>query len=277
MGDVVDTLGRLYGEAVQYIRVPQLGFFAKGANAGIRNGEAKYVALINDDARVAPDWGDVVVGAFEAGIGSVASLVRQAADPQFIDSMGDHLSINGLAGGIGWNEPCPSAMSLRPTEVFSASACCAVYRRSAIEELGLFDEAFAAYLEDVDLGFRLRNSGFTSLFVPDAHAWHLGGATRKKAGYAAFLTERNLVWNVLKNYPRPLLRRHAGSLLSAVAKPAPLISGRSKVAWIRGKTASLAGVGRVSQQRSLADSVGDEAIDRLERLMMSRPVEICHL
>jgi GT2 family glycosyltransferase len=73
--------------------------------------------------------------------------------------------------------------------------------------VGGFDEDFFCYLEDVDLGFRLRLAGWRSWFVPDAKVQHVGGATHggKHSEFSIYHGHRNLTWAFVKNLPGPLL------------------------------------------------------------------------
>jgi len=90
-------------------------------------------------------------------------------------------------------------------EVFAPCAAAALYRRSALIEAGGFDEDFFCYVEDVDLGFRLRLAGHRCLYVPQAAVLHVGSATTgKKSDFCVYHGHRNLVWAFLKNMPMPL-------------------------------------------------------------------------
>ena len=102
-------------------------------------------------------------------------------DRSVIDATGDTLRWSGIAlqrgqgSSIAWPDHWPE-------RVFSACAGAALYRRSAFEEVGLFDEAFFAYLEDVDWGFRAQLAGHGCAYVPTAIAYHVGSATTRRDG-----------------------------------------------------------------------------------------------
>ena len=68
-------------------------------------------------------------------------------------------------------------------QVFGVSATAAVYRRSALDEVGLFDERLVSWYEDVDLAVRLRAAGWRALHVPAARALHAGGATARRLSW----------------------------------------------------------------------------------------------
>ena len=81
-----------------------------------------------------------------------------------------------------------------------------MYRKSLLLELGMFDDNFFAYMEDVDLAIRSRVYGYKNLLCPDAVVYHIGSAT-SGSRYNEFkvrLAARNNVWVVYKNLPIPL-------------------------------------------------------------------------
>jgi GT2 family glycosyltransferase len=63
-------------------------------------------------------------------------------------------------------------------EVFSASGAAVLFRHLLFEKIGLFDEDFFAYFEDIDLGYRAQRFGFPCVFVPQARVFHMGKASR---------------------------------------------------------------------------------------------------
>ena len=245
---------------------------------GLNGARSPFVGVLNDDVVVRPDWAEHALRALEshADLGSVASKVLDAAQPSILASAGDHLAINGRATNIGFGEPDSAEFSVS-RHVFSAAGACAVYRRQAFEAVGGFDPSFTAYLEDVDLGFRLQLAGHRCLYEPRAVAEHVGGATPKRRGYALKLTERNMVWNLLKNMPSGLIRRHAGSILSAQSRPSPVVGGNSWQAFSLGKAAAWSGAGARLRQRQRIQASRRVSDTYIEQLLTARSVESCHL
>ena len=83
---------------------------------------------------------------------------------------------SGMSGHRGQEaRTAPTTRSRR--RVFSPCAGAALYRRSTFDQIGLFDEEFFAYLEDVDWGYRAQLAGYTARYEPAAVAYHIGGAT----------------------------------------------------------------------------------------------------
>jgi GT2 family glycosyltransferase len=103
----------------------------------------------------------------------------------------------------------------RPRRVFGACAGAALYRRSMLERLGLFDEDFFAYLEDVDLNFRANRAGFTCRYIPAARVYHIGSATSgsRVNPFTVRLSTRNNFFLVLKNYPLSFFIRFLAPIL----------------------------------------------------------------
>ncbi len=146
-----------------------------------------YIAVLNDDAWVDPDWAARIIETFkhDPDVGSVASLVLRPGG-QRVDSAGDHLDVTGRASNIGWGQYI-SEIPLEPVEVFSPAGSCAAYRRDALHLAGAFDEDFVAYLDDIDLGFRLQLLGFKCVFNPACRAQHIGGGNLQDAVQGALL------------------------------------------------------------------------------------------
>jgi GT2 family glycosyltransferase len=89
-----------------------------------------------------------------------------------------------------------------PVEVFGPCAGAALYRREMLNQVGVFDEDFFAYLEDADLAWRARRQGWRCLYVPAAHVLHRHSATGQEGSpFKSYHLGRNKVWMVVKNYP----------------------------------------------------------------------------
>lgn len=88
-------------------------------------------------------------------------------------------------------------------KIFCPSAAAALYRRIALDQIGGFDDDYFCYVEDVDLGFRLRLAGYSAVYVPDAIVRHIGSATTggQHSDFAVYHGHRNLVWTYIKDMP----------------------------------------------------------------------------
>jgi GT2 family glycosyltransferase len=152
--------------------------FARAANAGIAAVAAEAVALVNTDVVLAPDWLERAVGALaeEPRAAAVATKLVDLEDPAILYSAGDVLRRDGACEQRGRFER-DSGRFDAPGEVFSACAGAALYRRAAVLAAGGFDERLGTYLEDVELGLRLRLAGWQCRWEPRAVARHAGGGS----------------------------------------------------------------------------------------------------
>ena len=166
--------------AVRLLELGRNTGFAFAANRGVEAVGASAVALVNTDVVLAPDWLERMARALDRHpeAASVASKMIDLNNPGLLYDAGDFLRRDGAAEQRGRFEFAWGRFD-QPGEVFSACAGAALYRREAMLAAGGFDERFFAYLEDVDLGLRLRLAGWICRYEP-AVAWHAGGGTSGK-------------------------------------------------------------------------------------------------
>lgn len=179
--------------------------FAAANNIGIALcDDAEYVALINPDAFLAPDALEVLVNCADRWPDVAAFGCRLLAfdDPGVLDGDGDYLTIVGKPGRLGHGRSV-SDFDNKSGNIFSVCAAAALYRRDALVSIGGFDEEFFCYMEDVDLGFRLRLASYRCLAVSGAVARHIGSATTggRHSDFGLYYGHRNLVWCFIKNMP----------------------------------------------------------------------------
>ena len=181
--------------------------FAAANNRAIAMCDTEFVALLNPDAFPHADWLEKLLAAAQRHPEAAAFGSRQMIDgqPGIVDGIGDVYHMSGLSWRKGHGRPLRDE-DLVEREIFSPCAAAALYRRSALLEVGGFDERFFCYFEDVDLGFRLRLAGYKAIYVPDAVVDHVGGTSSggKRSDFAVYHGHRNLVWCFLKNMPNPL-------------------------------------------------------------------------
>lgn len=203
--------------------------FAGAANAGIRAATSPFVALLNDDAEPEPGWIGAMVDAALAfpEAGMVACRVLRKGEEGRLDSAGHGLTRWGYAFNIGAGEPDGGRFDA-DREVFGAVGCAALYRRAMLEDVGLFDEAMEAYLEDVDLSVRARLRGWGCRYAAGAVVRHRGSASYRfpRDAWPVERVARNQVRLALKGMPRAVLARSA---VPAVLFQAGLIARRAVV------------------------------------------------
>lgn len=203
-------------ENIELIRHTKNKGYAGGVNPGFRRAielGATYAAPFNNDALADKQWLEKLVKYLdahpEAGIAACKLLT---ADGKQLDSTGDYYTSWGLPYPRGRHEPNSNRYDAE-TSIFAASGGASLFRVSMLEQIGLFDEKFFAYYEDVDLGFRAQLAGWQVAFVPAARVYHQIGATSSKVhGFTTYQTLKNLPLLFYKNVPRRYLL-HVGSRL----------------------------------------------------------------
>lgn len=178
--------------------------FAAGNNKAIDECDTEWVALLNPDAFPEPGWLEALLAATIENPDAVAFGSRQLRqdDPSIIDGVGDAYHLSGSVWRVHHGSQ-QHVEDLIPKEIFSPCAAAALYKRQALTEAGGFDEDYFCYLEDVDLGFRLRLAGHKIMYVPDAVVHHVGSASTggQHSDFSVYHGHRNLVWTYIKNMP----------------------------------------------------------------------------
>ncbi len=180
--------------------------FAEGNNLAIKAAadESDWVALINPDAFPEPRWLEALLQAVESHpeFDVFGSTLIKEDNPKVLDGAGDAYHVSGRVWRIG-DGALVSTFAEREREIFSPCAAAALYRRSALHKIGGFDEDYFCYVEDVDLGFRLRLAGHRCLYVPQSIAYHVGSATTggQHSDFSLYHGHRNLVWTFVKDMP----------------------------------------------------------------------------
>lgn len=181
--------------------------FAGGVNTGIKlalEDNFTYIALINNDAVAERQWLAWLVDCIEPSDVGIATGLLLHSDGKTIDSTGDWYS--------KWGLPFPRSRGentvFAPVSgyVFGASGGATLFKTRVFKDIGLFDEDFFAYYEDIDICFRTQLAGWKVKYVSEAIAYHKQGASsRKIAGFTIYQTFKNLPLVYIKNVPSSLL------------------------------------------------------------------------
>jgi len=209
-GSVDDSVAFLKGH-YNWVRLLCFDYnrgFSVAVNQGIKVCNGKFVALLNNDTVVDSGWIEELVRTLYAHpeAVSIASKMLSYDDKTIIDGAGDGYRRGGLPGRIGHKEIDVGQFD-QPRYVFGACGGAAIYRRELFDEIGLFDEDYFAYLEDVDLAFRAQIAGYKCYYAPKAVVYHLGCGTTG-GGYSPMvvkLSAQNNINTIVKNIPVPLL------------------------------------------------------------------------
>mgnify|MGYP000061763854 FL=1 len=195
--------------------------FAGGVNSGIKYAieqSTDYVALLNNDAVADKQWLESLMKFLQTNqnVGIATSKICDA-EKTHLDSTGDQYTIWGLPYPRGRGEEYSDKYD-KDIWVFGASGGASLYRIAMLRQIGLFDEDFFAYYEDVDISFRAQLAGWKVGYVPQAVAYHEIGATSGSIkGFTTYQTLKNLPLLLWKNVPWKLMPKVWPRLVLAYA------------------------------------------------------------
>ena len=211
----LDLLKAHYPE-VQVLFFQENRGFSAAVNEGIKKTNNTWILLLNNDIEMAKDCIEVLLkNCLKQDEFDLFALKMLSFDQRsLLDGAGDGIMRGGVGYRLGTMEKdCPYYHLRR--KVFGACAGAALYRRTLFEVIGLFDEDFFAYLEDVDLNLRAVRSGRTCFYLPDARVYHIGsGSTGSKINqFTIRLSTRNNIFILLKHYSLAMLIRFFPAIL----------------------------------------------------------------
>lgn len=184
--------------------------FAEGYNQGLKSIDAEIFCLLNSDVEVTENWLQPVLDLFEKDK-NIAAI-----QPKILDyNRRNYFEFAGAAGGLIDNLGYPFCRGRifeniekdegqydDETEIFWASGSCFFIRAKDFKEQNGFDERFFAHQEEIDLCWRLKNSGKKIFYTGKSTVYHVGGGTLNKQNpKKTYLNIRNNLSMMLKNLP----------------------------------------------------------------------------
>jgi len=205
-----------YFPAIDVLEFPTNRGFSVAVNRGIKNGNQALVLLLNNDTELDERCLEVLLESsrLEPGYDMFALKMLAFHQRSVLDGAGDAVLRGGVGYRLGTMENDSPSYDLRK-EVFGACAGAALYRRSLFARIGLFDEDFFAYLEDVDFNMRAVKAGSSCMYLPEAVVYHIGSASSgsKINNFTVKLSTRNNIFILIKNYSIGTLIRFLPALL----------------------------------------------------------------
>jgi hypothetical protein len=215
--------------------------FARAVNVGWQAAKTEWTAVLNSDVELDSRWLERLSAS--AGLASFATgTILSASNHEIMDGTYDLVSRAACAWRAGHGAPARESTSDSvPIAIAPGTAC--IFRRSVLERVNGFDESYGSYLEDIDLGLRCLNEGFTGVYVPDAIAYHQGSATFGRwDSRVVRLISRNQLVLVSRHYDAALFRSCLGAIVTGqlLWGLVALRHGRP-FAWLAGKIDGLRG------------------------------------
>ncbi len=205
-GSADDSVPRLRDEfpTITILEAGENLGFTGGNNLGLTHATGEFLLLLNNDTEVAVDFLEPMVAAARANpdVGAMSPRIRFFDHPDTLQYAGAHPTDmrRGRGGWRGWGDQ-DTGQYTAPEETLAAHGAAFFIRRSAMEQVGMLDEALFIFYEELDWSRRLRDAGWRILFVPGSVVFHKESMTTGKVSpFRTYYMSRNRIL---------FIRRHA--------------------------------------------------------------------
>ena len=184
--------------------------FARGYNEALKQIEADYFVILNSDVEVTAGWLDSPVRLMESeeNIAAIQPKILSYHNKTHFEYAGaaggfiDRYGYPFCRGRIFDDVEADNGQYDTPIDVFWATGACIFIRSKLYREMGGFDADFWAHMEEIDLCWRLKNSGYRIVYTPESTVYHVGGGTLEYNNpQKLYLNFRNNLWLLYKNLP----------------------------------------------------------------------------
>jgi GT2 family glycosyltransferase len=213
--------------------------FAAAVNRGIEESRTEWIAILNTDVELAPDYFEKLTAAREwFATGKILDARRNGV----VDGTFDLTCRGGTTWRAGsgcvdgplWSEARP---------IWSPPWTAVLYRADVFRKVGMLETRFESYLEDVDFGLRCAALGVRGEYVPEAVAWHRGSATLGRwHPETVRRIARNQLWIAARHVPARCLWP---MIVAQVLWGGVAIRHGALLAWIRGVIEGLRQLGSI--------------------------------
>jgi GT2 family glycosyltransferase len=167
--------------------------FAGGCNRGMSAAEGEWVVLMNNDTEADKNWLKKIAAAIDKmpDYSFFATKILRFDKREILDGTGDFISRSLFVFRYGQFDTDKGQYDSLG-EIFSPCGASAVYSKKMLDDIGMLDEDFFAYLEDIDLGMRAHIAGYKGFFVPDSIIYHIGGASTDSDQMSPWVYKQNI-------------------------------------------------------------------------------------
>jgi len=177
-GNDAQALQEKFGDYIYMIKNNRNYGYTGGNNIGIKyvlaHSQPDYLLILNNDVVVAPDFLNHLVEAIDAdaSIGIAGPKVYYYDFPNRIQSAGAKINMRkGHIHSIGIKQVDVGQYDAQQ-EVGYIAGCCLLVKNEVIQKVGLFDESYFCYWDEVDYCVRATRSGYKVVYIPKGKIWH---------------------------------------------------------------------------------------------------------
>jgi GT2 family glycosyltransferase len=208
--DGAPELARQHGARV--IKMGCNAGFAMAVNRGIRECRAEWIAVLNSDVELAPDYFAILA---RTDAWFATGKILSTGSPNHIDGTFDAICRGGTAWRVGAGRPDGKYFQ-QSRRIASAPWTAALFRAELFGRVGFLEERFESYLEDVDFGMRCAAQGMDGFYDSTAVAWHRGSATLGRWHKETVRRiARNQIFLLARHYPTAVCARWFWPILCA--------------------------------------------------------------
>lgn len=208
--DSISFLKKNFPEVGIFINDKNYGF-AEGYNVALKKINAKYFVLLNSDVEVTENWVEPIIKLMDDDetISACQPKIKDYNNKDFFEYAGaaggfiDYLGYPLCRGRVFNHIEEDKGQYNDVSEIFWATGACMFVRSSVFKELDGLDNHFFAHMEEIDLCWRMKNSGYKVMYHPDSTVYHVGGGTLNKINpKKTYLNFRNNLFLLHKNLPK---------------------------------------------------------------------------
>ena len=195
---------------VRIVTHPENWAFCRGNNEAIPHARGKYIVLLNNDVEVTPGWLSPLVDTMNCddAVAAVQPKLLQYTDRDRFEYAGgsggfiDRFGYPFTRGRLFFSMEEDSGQYDDERDIFWATGAAVLFRRSALDEVGLLDEQFFMHMEEIDLCWRLQRAGYRIRVNPRSVVYHIGGGSLPYGNARkAYYNFRNSLLMLYKNTP----------------------------------------------------------------------------
>lgn len=177
--------------------------YAPANNQGLACAKGEFILFLNNDTEVTGNFLKILIDTLKTDpkIACVQPKIYLMGRGQMLDAVGSFLTWTGFLDHFGYERSDGPKYS-KPMSIFSAKGACMLFRKSALDKIGNFDNLFFAYFEETDLCWRAWLAGYGVFYVPQAVIYHKGGATahRLQEAISYYHSYKNRIRTFIKNF-----------------------------------------------------------------------------
>lgn len=187
--------------------------YCEGNNVGIRQSNGDFIAILNPDTIVSPNWLTELLSAYRTnGDGLYQPKILSLYENNVIQSTGNMLHLFGF--GFARDKGVPDNNQREKIEQIGyASGTCLFTSAKILKKIGLFDSFLFLYHDDLDLGWRAAQLGIKSYYIPNSVIYHAESYSLKWSSRKFFWLERNRRYCILTHYSKDTYKKIRSHLI----------------------------------------------------------------